>query len=235
MALASTACRPEPNTVETRRSPAAITVDWTDPQLAVDAGDGWIIRRCASQVPALCVDRNGAPAGHVMMEDLPSLGQELAGSDDLKQAILAVRTQTVYGLLRRHRAEKCGATYSVDTVTPRPVRVAAGTGLRYEGTGSQDGHVVERTIGYRLLRGKVETLIEATAIEPGSCLTPEDPTFRIAQLESFEELLERVVAGSRLPNPTEYPENLPAHVAGSRDPRIDKPPTNGIAISYGLR
>jgi hypothetical protein len=234
MALVLASCRPEA-TIESRPSPAAITVDWSDAELAVDAGDAWTIRRCASEVPALCVDRNGAPAGHILMEDLPSLGQEQAGSDDFRHAMLAVRTQTVYGLLRRHRAEKCGDAYLVDTVTPRPVRVAGGTGLRYEASGTQGGRVVERTIGYRLLRGKMETLIEATAIEPGSCLTPHEPTFTVAQLASFEPLLERLVADSRLPEPNEYPEDLPAHVAGSRDPRVDRAPTNGIAISYGLR
>lgn len=241
MALAVLSCllagcnEREPAVRPSPPEPAPIAVDWSDPQLSVEAGDGWTIRRCTTAVPALCVDLNGAPAGHVLMEDVPSLGQEGSQSADLKQATLAVRTQTVYGLLQRHRTERCGPTYTVETVSPRPMELREGPGLKYGAAGSHGGRVVERTIGYRLLRGEIETLIEATAIEPGTCLTPEDPTFTVEQLAAFEPVLDRVAAGSHLPAPTDYPDDLPAHITGSRDPRADRVPTNGIAISYGLR
>lgn len=208
-------------------------MNWADPNLLVDAGDGWTIVRCDSEHIALCVNQNGKPAGHVLMEDLPSIGEELTSSQDQVQATLAVRTQTIYRELRRHRSERCGEDYRVETSVPRPVAVAGLTGLGYEAAGRLEGKVVERTIGYRVFRDGIETLIEATAIEPGTCLIPEEPTFTVAQLRAFQDVLARVVAGSLLPEPTEYPD-LPKALGGSQDPRLERQATNGVGISHGL-
>lgn len=216
-----------------KATPAPIRVNWSDPGLSVDAGDGWTIVRCDSEHIALCVNQDGIPAGHVLMEDLPSIGEELTSSQDQIQATLAVRTQTIYRELRRHRAERCGEDYRVETSVPKPVAVAGLTGLGYEATGSRDGKVVERTIGYRVFRDGIETIIEATAIEPGGCLIPEEPTFTVAQLRAFQNLLARVAAGSLLPEATEYPD-LPKALGGSQDPRLERQATNGIGISHGL-
>jgi len=213
--------------------PAPIRVNWADPELSTQLEDGWSLTRCPSSATALCVLRNGTPAGHILMEDLPSIGEEATTSQDQIQATLAVRTQTIYQLLRRHRAEQCGEDYLVETARPRPVPVAGATGLRYEATGSREDHVVERTVGFRIFRDGIETLLETTAIEPGSCLTPEDPTFTVGELREFEGLLERVVAGSVLPPASEYAD-LPAQPGGSGDPRVGRAPTNGIGISHGL-
>ncbi len=214
-------------------APAPIRVAWAEPDLSADLGDGWTATRCESTHIALCIDKDGAPAGHILMEDLPSIGEELTSSQDQVQATLAVRTQTLYRKLRAERAAACGDAYRVDTAKPEPVPVAGITGLRYEASGTQDGRMVERTIGFRVFREGIETLIEATAIHPGSCLTPEEPTFSVEQLRSFEPLLGRLVAGSVLPEATEYPD-LPAQPGGSQDPRLARAPTNGIGISHGL-
>jgi hypothetical protein len=214
-------------------TPAPIRVNWADPALSVDAGGGWTVRRCPSEHIALCVDRGGEPAGHVLMEDLPSIGEELTNSQDQVQATLAVRTQTIYRELRKDREEQCGADYEVETGTPQPRPVTGLTGLRYEAAGRTGGRTVERTIGYRVFRDGIETLIEATAIEPGVCLVPEDPTFTVAELRSFQGLLDRIVAGSVLPPATEYAD-LPRQLGGSQDPRLERAPTNGVGISHGL-
>lgn len=213
-------------------TPAPIRVDWDDPNLSTTA-DGWTIRRCESRAVALCVDRDGEPAGHVLMEDLPSIGEELTSSQDQVQATLAVRTQTLYQLFRSNRAASCGPDYTVDTATPRPAPVAGLTGLRYEGGGRVEGRVVERTIGFRVFRDGIETLVEATAVDPGHCLTPEEPAFSVAELRAFEPVLNRVVAGSVLPPATRFPD-LPPQPGGSRDPRMSVTATNGIGISHGL-
>lgn len=214
-------------------APAPIRVEWADTDLSANVGDGWTLSRCNAEAVAICVDRNGSPAGHILLEDLPSIGEERTTSQDQIQATLAVRTQTIYQLLRQHRAEQCGEDYRIETGVPRPVPVAGGAGLRYEAVGRHGGRVVERTIGYRVFRDGIETLLEATAIRPGSCLTPEDPTFTVEGLREFEPLLERIVAGSVLPDATRYAD-LPGQPAGSRDPRMTREPTNGIGISHGL-
>jgi hypothetical protein len=231
-ALLAAACSRAP-AEKLAATPAPIRVNWADPALSVDAGGGWTVRRCTSEHVALCVDKDGEPAGHVLMEDLPSIGEELTKSQDQVQATLAVRTQTIYRELQIDRAEQCGAEYQVETGIPRPRPVAGLTGLRYEAAGRLEGKTVERTIGYRVFRDGIETLIEATAIEPGSCLVPEEPTFSVAELRSFQGLLDRIVAGSVLPPATEYPD-LPRQVGGSRDPRLERSPTNGVGISHGL-
>lgn len=214
-------------------TPAPIRVEWADTGRSTDLGDGWSLQRCRAQAVALCVERDGAPAGHILLEDLPSIGEERTSSQDQIQATLAVRTQTLYQLLREHRTQQCGDGYRVETGTPAPAPVAGATGLRYEALGRQGGQVVERTIGFRIFRDGIETLLEATAIRPGSCLTPEDPTFTVEALEQFEGLLERVIAGSVLPEATRYPD-LPGQLSGSRDPRATREATNGIGISHGL-
>lgn len=213
-------------------TPAPILVAWSDPDLSITV-DGWTIRRCATEVVALCVDRGETPAGHVLMEDLPSIGEELTSSRDQVQAALAGRTQTLYQLYRQNRAAACGPDYNVEAEVPKPVAVAGGAGLRYEASARMEGRVVERTIGFRVFRDGIETLIEATALQPGACLTPEDPTFGIGDLQSFEPVLNRIAAGSVLPAATEFPD-LPVQPGGSRDPRMSLAPTNGIGISHGL-
>lgn len=233
VALLAAACGGGPAR-EPLAEPAPIRVDWADTGRSADLGNGWEVSRCRARAVALCVSLNGTPAGHLLLEDLPSIGQEATSSRDQVQATLAVRTQTAYQLHRRQRTEKCGDAYRIETAVPRPVPVAGGTGLRYEAMARLDGRVVERTIGFRIFRSGIETLIEATAIEPGGCLTPEEPTFTVRRLREFEDLLERVVAGSVLPPPTEYRSDLPAQPGGSRDPRLERPPTNGVAISHGL-
>ncbi|HEX2052586.1 MAG TPA: hypothetical protein VHJ78_02520 [Actinomycetota bacterium] len=229
----ATACSGRPPS-QPASEPAPIRVDWNDENLAADLGGGWEISRCPTAAVALCVAHDGAATGHILLEDLPSIGQEATTSRDQIQATLAVRTQTVYQVHRRQRQERCGQDYQVDTSVPRPVPVAGGTGLRYEATGAQGGRVVERTIGFRTFRDGIETLLEATAIQPGTCLTPESPTFTVPQLRDFEGLLERVIAGSVLPPPTEYAAAGPAQPGGSKDPRLERPPANGVAISHGL-
>jgi hypothetical protein len=213
-------------------TPAPIRVEWQDPNLSTTV-DGWTIRRCEARVVALCVDRDDAAVGHVLMEDLPSIGEERTSSQDQVQATLAVRTQTLYQLFRSNRTAACGSDYTVDTATPKPVPVAGLTGLRYEGGGRVEGRVVERTIGFRVFRDGIETLLEATAVDPGHCLTAEEPTFSVRELRSFEPVLNRIVAGSVLPPATEFPD-LPAQPGGSRDPRMSVTATNGIGISHGL-
>jgi hypothetical protein len=231
LALPAGACSRVPAS-RLRPTPAPIRVAWDDPNLSTSV-DGWTIRRCESPVMALCVDRDETPVGHVLMEDLPSIGEELTSSQDQVQATLAVRTQTLYQLFRANRSAACGPDYTVDTATPKPVPVAGLTGLRYEGGGRVEGRVVDRTIGFRVFRDGIETLLEATAVDPGNCLTPEEPTFTVRELRSFEPVLNRIVAGSVLPPATEFPD-LPAQPGGSRDPRMSVTPANGIGISHGL-
>lgn len=232
MALACASCTRAP-AGGSRSTPAPITVSWEDAHPTPLEG-GWSLARCPSAAVALCVSRNGEPAGHILLEDLPSLGQEATTSREQVQATLAARTQTAYQVHRRQRLERCGDDYQIDNAIPRPAPVAGGTGLRYEATGVQEGRVVERTIGYRVFRDGIETLLEATAIQAGTCLDREDPTFTVQSLRTFEGLLERVIAGSVLPPATRYPD-LPSQPGGSKDPRMERTPGNGVAISHGLR
>ena len=101
----------------------------------------------------------------------------------------------------------------------------------YGATGVLAGRVMKTTIGYRVFRDGIETLIEATAIEPGGCVIGEEPDFSIQELASLEQQLDRLVAGSRLPPPTRFPEPSETVKAGNIDPRMGKGPTYGIGIA----
>ena len=61
-----------------------------------------------------------------------------------------------------------------------------------------------------------------------------DPAGWPAWVDGFGHLApERIVAGSVLPEATEYPD-LPEQFGGSQEPRLERAPTNGIGISHGL-
>lgn len=193
-------------TAGSNKRQAPLVVQWSDPGTSVKA-EGWTVKRCPGEPPALCVSRGGSVAGTVTLKEVPSLGEEKsAGSADNIQAVLAGRILGDYKDLTAKREQACGGAYRVETVTPQPVRVAGSKGLKYSATGVQKGRAVERIIGYRVYRDRSESLIQATAVEPGSCLTPRRNEFRVSALRSFETVLDRLVAGSKLPPATRFSE-----------------------------
>lgn len=143
--------------------------------------------------------------GTVTLKDVPSLGEEKsAGSADNIQAVLAGRILGDYKDLSAKRAQACGDGYRVKTVPARRVIVGGARGLKYSAAGVRNGRPVERIIGYRVYRDGSESLIQATAVEPGGCLTPRQNEFRVRELNSFERVLDRLVAGSILPPVTRF-------------------------------
>jgi hypothetical protein len=177
------------------------------------------------------VERNNVLVGHVRLEDIPTLGEEKTTSSDQVQAVLAVRIHTDYRSFTEQRRQQCGGDYEIRTLRPSPVVVAGERGLRYGATGAVSGAIWEKTVGYRVFRDGIESLIEATAIRPGGCLIPETPGFSIPQLASFEKQLGRLIAVSRLPPATKFPEPAATVPSGNMDPRMGKGPTYGIGIA----
>lgn len=233
-ALLAGACGNTPQ--DRKATPESIprmTVDWTKTARSVDVGDGWTVRGCPAPRPALCVERDKKLIGHVLLEDVPSLGEEKTTSGEQVQAVLAVRIHTDYKSFEQQRHRQCGEEYEIKTVRPSPTLVAGQRGLRYGATGSMDGQVLEKTIGYRVFRDGIESLIEATAIRPGGCVVPRVPGFSIQQLNSFEKAFDRLIASSRLPPAAAFPEPSITVPAGNVDPRMGKGPTYGIGIANG--
>jgi hypothetical protein len=230
LAVIAAACgRAEPSP-DAASETAAASVDWMQTAKSIDIGDGWAVRGCPAQRPALCVEKDKTVIGQVRMEDVPSLGEEQTTSPDQVQAVLAVRIHSDYKALVMQRSQQCGQEYEVETLRPDPAVVAGQPGLRYGATGSMAGQVLEKTVGYRVFRDGIESLIEATAIRPGGCLIPEGPNFSIEQLSSFEAALDRLIADSRLPPATKFPEPSETVPAGNVDPRMAKGQRYGIGI-----
>ena len=231
LAVVAGACgRGQPSPDAASETTSAASVDWMQTAKSVDLGDGWAVRGCPAQRPALCVEKDKTVIGQVRMEDVPSLGEERTTSPDQVQAVLAVRIHTDYKTLEMQRSQQCGQDYEIETMRPFPAVVAGQPGLRYGATGSMAGQILEKTVGYRVFRDGIESLIEATAIRPGGCLIPEEPNFSIEQLSSFEAALDRLIAGSRLPPATNFPEPSETVPAGNVDPRMAKGQRYGIGI-----
>ncbi|MDQ4148628.1 MAG: hypothetical protein M3164_01345 [Actinomycetota bacterium] len=213
---------------------ADVSVNWSDPLRSVELPDGWEVRACPTNRPRLCLDLNGSTEGIVRIEDVPGLGQDKTSSRDQVQAVLAVRIQTDYLSYTADRRRRCGEGYEVRTERPTPVVVGGQPGLRYGATGSAGGRAVERTVGYRVFRDGIESLIEVTALEPGGCVTSAHPTLEIEELGSLEDELDRVVAGSRLPPATRFEESHGTVPGRSVDPRSTVARSEGIGISAGV-
>jgi hypothetical protein len=236
LALVAGACGRADPAPETKPGKTSIgRVDWTDTARSVDLGGGWAVRGCPDKRPKLCVEHDKALVGHVRLEDVPTLGEEKTSSSDQVQAVLAARIHTDYRSFRQQRQQQCGPAYEIRTARPSPVVVAGEPGLRYGATGAVARQIMEKTVGYRVFRQGIESLIEATAISPGGCLTPETPGFSIEQLGSFQKVFDRLVAGSRLPAATRFPEPSDTVPAGNVDPRTRRIPENGIGIVHEAR
>lgn len=206
-------------------------ITWEQENSSVEL-NGWTVRACTQDAPLLCVERGGRPVGHIRMEDLPSLGQEASNSLDQVQAMLAVRTNTLYQSLAAERLERCGESYEIETDRPIPVTVGGERGLKYGIRAAVDGRVVERTVGYRVLRGSIETIIEATAIEPGHCVEPLDNGFTVDELDSFESVFDRVAADGSLPEPATFESVRSNKPGSSADPRRAQVPSAGLGTEH---
>lgn len=221
------AASPEPGPTAT----ALADVDWSQDGSSVQVM-GWTVRSCPQESPMLCVERDGEPAGRIRMEDVPSLGQEASNSADQLQAMLAVRTNTLYQSLAAERLERCGEDYEITTDRPVPVRVAGEPGLKYGISASLNGRVVERTIGYRVMRRPIETIIEATAVEPGGCVEPLENGFSVEELRSFESAFEQVARDGLLPEVTVFQSTRSTKPGSSADPRKAQIPSAGLGTEH---
>lgn len=233
--LAATACAdaaPAPEAGSSAPTPVA-DIAWGQANSSVEVL-GWTVRSCPDPQPALCVERDGQPEGRIHLEDLPSLGQEASNSLDQVQATLAVRTNTLYQSFAADRLERCGRDYEITTDRPVPVTVAGERGLKYGVRATMDGRVVERTIGYRAFRSPIETIIEATAIEPGGCVKPLEDGFGVQELEAFEAAFDRIAADGRLPEASTFQSTRSTKPGSSADPRKAQIPSAGLGTEHRL-
>ncbi|MEX2587868.1 MAG: hypothetical protein WD602_07755 [Actinomycetota bacterium] len=210
---------------------ARADVDWARAGSSVEL-EGWTVTSCRQQPPVLCVERDGRPAGQIRLEDLPSLGQEASNSPDQVQATLAVRINTAYQSWAADRVQRCGPAYEMSTDSPSVVTVAGEQGLKYGVRATVDGRVVERTVGYRVFRKPIETVIEATSIEPDGCVEPLENGFGVKELEEFESAFDRVAADGALPAPETFPSVRSDKPGSSADPRKAQVPSAGLVTEH---
>lgn len=192
-----------------------ITVDWASPSFESETPGQWTVRTCTQDPPSVCAERQDGQAGSIALQDVPSLGEEKTTSRDQVQAVLAGRINSLYQFEMGRWSSACGAGYRVTSERPQVFKIGAHDGMKYELTGSTGDRVVERLVGYWTFRDGIETLIEAPARDSGRCAAeplgrieppPGVPLFSPGILDEFEPLLDRMVAGSRLPPPTEFKE-----------------------------
>ncbi|MGH8990476.1 MAG: hypothetical protein ACRDZ7_02985 [Acidimicrobiia bacterium] len=176
---------------------SATVVDWTTAGLDVDIGDGFRARHCEGDAPLLCIERAGIPVGVLELLDFPA-GEPPQSLED--------RITDFYRTFTADRTQGCPPGYRFEGVAPEAAAVAGGEGLRYGFTGTfADGRPSEYTLAWMTRRGDVVTVLSAAADELDGCLPPEGAGhFTTATLEAAAAGLGRLVAGSRLPEPTTF-------------------------------
>ncbi|MBW3590645.1 MAG: hypothetical protein KY393_02160, partial [Actinobacteria bacterium] len=121
---------------------------------------------------------------------------------------------------------------AIDAARPIPVTVGGEQGLKYGVRATVDGRVVERTVGYRVFRTPIETIIEVTAIEPGHCVEPLENGFTVDELDSFESVFDRVAADGALPEPSTFQSVRSNKPGSSADPRRAQVPSAGLGTEH---
>lgn len=240
--LTASACSGNPRTgsASPAPEPKPISVDWAAPALHLGLESGWILLKCPDKNLTMCVERNGKQSGSIDMSDVPSLGEEKTTSAEQIQAVLAGRIQTEYEQMKNQRGEECGPAYRVRVRPPKPVKVAGRQGVKYSLSGSAGGIVYETIVGYRVFRDGIESIIQARGFQPGGCPGAQPMAFSPVGLRSFEPLLDRLAAGSRLPPATKFspdpsppsPSALPTPVPTAQ-PRPSPTPTRTLPAASG--
>lgn len=189
---------PDPAPPSPSETSTPVPVDWSvEGDDDVDLGGGWTAGGCEGDAPILCVAREGDAVGLVESLTFP-LEPAVAGADDP----LAAQVQAILESHRSDREAGCPDGYAVVMPPPTRATVAGQDGLRYEFAVHGDGgRRVEHVVGFVAIRDDHVRLVVANAIGEGSCVVDDEfAGFTPETLAAFGDRLDRVVAGSRLPD-----------------------------------
>lgn len=181
-----------------RPSPAGepIAADWADlADFRPVEIDRWRLLDCDGDAPLLCVERGGAPVGHL---ELLQFDRDTFGPNARSLDALADDHEASF---RRDRSSGCPESFEF-VVHPRAdVNVAGKDGVRTTWSVSDAyGNEVERVVTYFGLREDRVVLFGANGLTGDACIGREGGgDFTPGVLAGVVPVLDRVVAGSVLP------------------------------------
>lgn len=191
-----------PTTEAPPDGPAPSAIDWDNPSVVVDLGDGWKILKCEGDGPFMCVERDGVGVGA-----LEGIAYPVASFDDLDPAAdpAATLAEFVAGFhesLGSDRAQGCGADYQFEPIGPESITFGDRQGVAYGFEGRlADGSPSELNLQYAAVVGDRIVSVTAIAYDEGGCPGRDDlSTWDSATLSEFWPLMDQVLEVSPLPN-----------------------------------
>lgn len=178
---------------------APIVASWAPDAPATELPDGWTMRDCPGDAPIICVDRDGAIAGRLVLDSFP-LDTALAAAEDDEATAAALRANAESRIdgLKADRAAGCGYEVTGDSIADVLMGGLPGVraGIRSR---SADG-TAELVMTYATVSsGQLWILVAESAAE-GTCMDDaEMDLFTPSALDAFLPVLDRVVAGTPLP------------------------------------
>lgn len=187
---------PLPSTID-----ESLAVDWPG-KFEVSLPNGWSVRDCDGHRLDACVH-----SGEAMIGGLELLTGYPLDETQLRQDAGIVLSGLADGFLtyfREDRAAGCsGFEFVADEVRDASVGGQPGKRAAFTLIG-EDGQVVERVVNHFALQGETYVIVNTNAyVADGGCLGPSeyDPSFEPADLATFEQYLDELVADSPLPAP----------------------------------
>lgn len=179
-----------------------ITVDLSPGGAAVPLENGWTVQHCEGDAPFLCVrDADGDVLGTVEYGSYPA-------SDAIARAVaegtvaeaLEAMAREQHTAIEADRARGCGSGYEYQPEPVQPTTIGGEPAAVYAFSGVVDGREIERHRSYYTVHRGQLWILSAPASDPDGCMATDLGEFTPADLAIFEPYLERIVAGSRLPD-----------------------------------
>lgn len=170
-------------------------MDWSDPAVVLELGDGWAVQKCEGAAPLLCVSRDGEHVGLVEANVYPRASYDVTGEDP-RDVLTAIAAEFVADL-SADREAGCGRGYIFESHPTEDVVVAGLPGLAFGFTGTlENGTPSEHIRQFGTIVSDDVVLFTAAAYNDGGCPGRDELTnFTTDDLIAFEEGLVALVAG----------------------------------------
>jgi len=176
---ATTATSQPPDTEPVTETPATsqppedagpAIVDWGDPSIVADLGNGWTVRACEGDGPFLCVEESGMLVGTIEGIAFPvsSFDSLDPAADD--RSNLATSAAGFHASLETDRSTGCGAGYGFERLGTDDFVLSATPGVFYGYVGTMpDGSSSELNLQYATIVGDQIVSLTAIAYDEGGC------------------------------------------------------------------
>lgn len=180
---------------------ASAIVDWDDPAVIADLGDGWQLHACAGDAPLLCASRDGEEAGVVEAHAFAITSVDVIDPAAAAADNLAALAADYLAIFETDRAAGCGAGYEFEPIPPNPIVLGGASGLAYGFVGRMpDGAPSEVQLQYAAIVESKVLLLTASAYDEGGCPGRDDlGGFTSSQLLELRDPWEAILPAVPLP------------------------------------